>query len=106
MDGGGPGRPLYVARGLVYVIERDDGRSFRLMHAERGPSGGTGRKYYDNYCLLVRQIIVFIYRGQAPRSQISRAEHPLLCFIKVANKETDCCRGCGLRPSKGTWLNK
>ena len=76
------------------------------MHAERGPSGGTGRKYYDNYCLLVGQIIIFIYRGQAPRSQISRAEHPFLCFIKVANKETDCCRGCGLRPSKGTWLNK
>ena len=76
------------------------------MHAERGPSSGTGRKYYDNYCLLVRQIIIFIYRGQAPHSQISRAEHPLLCFIKVANKETDRCRGCRLRPSKGTWLNK
>ena len=59
------------------------------MHAELGPSGGTGRKYYDNYRLLVRQIIIFIYRGQAPRSQISRAEHSFLCSTKVVNQETD-----------------
>ena len=37
-----------------YVIEREDGRGYDLMHAEREPSGGTGRKYYDNYCLLAR----------------------------------------------------
>ena len=76
------------------------------MHAEWGPSRVTGQKYYDNYCLLVRQIIIFIYHGQAPCSQISQAEHLLLCFIKVVNKETNCCCGCRLWPSKGTWLNK
>ena len=49
------------------------------MRAERGSSGGTGRKYYDNDCLLVRQIIIFIYCGQAPRSQniASGASAPL-----------------------------
>ena len=57
------------------------------MHAEQGPSGGTGRKYHDNYCLLVRQIIIFIYHGQAPRSQILRAEHSFLCSTKAVNKE-------------------
>ena len=59
------------------------------MHTERGPSGGTGREYYDNYCLLVRRIMVFIYHGQAPRSQTSRAEHLFLCSSMVVNKETD-----------------
>ena len=36
------------------VIEREDGKSYDLMCAEQGPSGGTGRKYYDYYYLLVR----------------------------------------------------
>ena len=70
-------------------IERDDGRSYGLMHAEQGPSGRTGWKYYDSYCLLVRRITIFIYHGQAPSSQISRAEHSFLCSITVVNKETD-----------------
>ena len=59
------------------------------MRAEQRPCSGTGRKYYGNYCLLVRQFIIFIYHGQAPRSQISRAEYSFLCFTKVVNKETD-----------------
>ena len=59
------------------------------MPAERGPSGGTGQKYYDHYCLLVRRIIIFIYHGQALRSQISRTEHLFLCSVKVVSKETN-----------------
>ena len=59
------------------------------MHAEWGPSGGTGREYYDNYCLLARRIIIFIYHGQALRSQVTRAEYAFLCPIQVVNKEID-----------------
>ena len=59
------------------------------MHVERGPSGGTGRKYYDNYWFLVRRVIIFIYHDQVPRSQISRAAHSFLCSTQVVNKEID-----------------
>ena len=34
-------------------------RGYDLMHAEWQPSGRTGLKYYNYYCLLVRQIMVF-----------------------------------------------
>ena len=61
------------------VIEREGGGSYDLMHAERRPCRGAGRKYYNNYCLLVRRIMVFIDHGQAPRSHLSRAEHSFLC---------------------------
>ena len=83
----------------VHVIEREDGRSYALMHAERRPSSGTGQKHYDNYCFRVRRIIIFIYHGQVPHSQISRAEHAFLCSIKVVNKETASL-------STGTGFNK
>ena len=32
----------------LFVLEQKDGRSDALMHAERRPSGGMGRKYYYN----------------------------------------------------------
>ena len=79
----------YIFLNTATVIERDDGSGYGLMHAERGPSGGTGRKYYDNHFLLVRRIIISIYHGQAPRSQKSQAEHSFLCSTEVVNKEID-----------------
>ena len=62
---------------------------YALMHDERRPSSGMGRKYYDNYCLLEGRIMIFIFCGQAPHSQLSRAEYLVLCSNKVVNKGTD-----------------
>ena len=81
------------------VIEREDGGSYDLMHAERRPCRGAGRKYYNNYCLLVRRIMVFIYHGQAPRSHLSRAEHSFLCCHqggKQGDQFTAAAVVCGL----------
>ena len=74
------------------------------MHAERRPSSGTGQKYYDNYCLLVRRITILIYYGQARRSQTSQAELSFLCSIKVVNKETDSLPQQQNAASMGTWF--
>ena len=71
------------------VIGREDGRSYVLKHAERRPSSGAGQKYYNDYCLLVRPIMILIYYVQAPRSLA-----PLFD------------QGGGLRPSAGTGFNK
>lgn len=65
------------------------------MHAEQQPSSGMGWTYYNIYCLLERQIMIFIYYGQAPHSQLLQVEHSVLCSIYVERKLI-YHHGCGL----------
>ena len=52
------------------------------------PNSGTGWEYYDNYCILVRLIMIFIYYGQAPCPQYREGD--IRSFVlEVVNKETD-----------------
>ena len=67
---------------LFDVIEWGDGSGYGLMHAERGPSGGTGRKCYDNYLprsgaplpnIASRAFVPLFYQGGEQRDRFTAA---------------------------------
>ena len=55
----------------------------------------NGLESFNNYCLLERHIMIFIYHGHTPRFQLSKAGHSLPLSTGVVDKEIKCC---------GMWL--
>ena len=53
----------------------------------------NGLELFDNYCLLERRIMIFIYHGHTARFQLSKAEHSLPLSTGVVDKEIKCGLG-------------
>lgn len=47
----------------------------------------NGLELFNNYCLLERHIMIFIYHGHTPRFQLSKAGHSLPLSTGVVDKE-------------------